>query len=157
MKRRRLLQCAALLPVAPRIMASGSTHASMTEAARIRPGDPGWPAASEWERLRQRVSGNLIAIRPPLEACRSSPGSAACQELFHGLKNPYFIGDSPALTQTCGWAGAWTAQPSVYAVAARETAHVVAAVDFARENNLRLVVKAAGTPISAPRTPRIRC
>src|SRR4029434_9720645 len=34
--------------------------------------------------------------------------------------------------------------PSVYAVVARNTQDVVAAVDFARENNLRLVVKGGG-------------
>lgn len=49
-----------------------------------------------------------------------------------------------ALTQTCGWLNAWTAQPSAYAVAAQETADVVAAVKFARHNNLRLVIKGGG-------------
>ena len=49
-----------------------------------------------------------------------------------------------ALTQTTGWVDAWTSTPSVYAVAARETGDVVAAVNFARENHLRLVVKGGG-------------
>jgi FAD/FMN-containing dehydrogenase len=44
----------------------------------------------------------------------------------------------------CGWLDAWTTQPSVYAVAARHGTDVAAAVSFARENNLRLVVKGAG-------------
>ena len=39
---------------------------------------------------------------------------------------------------------AWTPTPSVYAVAVRRAADVVAAVNFARENNLRLVVKGGG-------------
>jgi hypothetical protein len=34
--------------------------------------------------------------------------------------------------------GAWTSRPSVYAVAAKSTADVVAAVNFARTHNLRL-------------------
>lgn len=105
---------------------------------------PGWPSATEWEGLRQRVEGQLIAVQSPLDACRSHPDGDACRALFKELKNPYFIGDSPALTQTCGWVDAWTAQPSVYAVAARKTAHVVAAVNFARDKNLRLVVKGGG-------------
>jgi FAD/FMN-containing dehydrogenase len=54
------------------------------------------------------------------------------------------VGDQPALTQTSGWADAWTSQPSVYAVAAESTADVVAAVNFAREHHLRLVVKGGG-------------
>jgi FAD/FMN-containing dehydrogenase len=90
------------------------------------------------------VEGQLIAVQSPLDACRTGPDGDACRALFKELKNPYFIGDSPALTQTCGWVDAWTAQPSVYAVAAQKTVHVVAAVNFAREKNLRLVVKGGG-------------
>jgi FAD/FMN-containing dehydrogenase len=39
---------------------------------------------------------------------------------------------------------AWTSQPSVYAVAAENAADVVAAVNFARNHRLRLVVKGGG-------------
>src|SRR6185436_4891611 len=56
----------------------------------------------------------------------------------------YYIGDNPALTQSSGWLDAWRSEPSVYAVAAKATDDVVAAVNFARENNLRLVVKGGG-------------
>ena len=48
------------------------------------------------------------------------------------------------MTQSLGWVGAWTSQPSVYAVAAKTKSDVVAAVNFARKNNLRLVVKGGG-------------
>jgi FAD/FMN-containing dehydrogenase len=60
------------------------------------------------------------------------------------MKNPYFIGEQPGGTQTSGWIDAWTSAPSAYAVAVRSTEDVVAAVNFARENNLRLVVKGGG-------------
>jgi FAD/FMN-containing dehydrogenase len=83
-------------------------------------------------------------MKSPLVACRAAPNSAECAELFRKLKNPYFIGDHPALTQTSGWVDAWTSAPSVYALAATKTEDVVAAVNFARENNLRLVVKGGG-------------
>ena len=75
---------------------------------------------------------------------REAPDGAACDEFFKELKNPYDIGDNPGLTQTTGWVEAWTSAPSAYAVAARTTQDVVAAVNFARENNLRLVVKGGG-------------
>jgi FAD binding domain/Berberine and berberine like len=94
--------------------------------------------------LRQSVAGNLIGLSSPLDVCAVSTGSETCRNLFHSLKNPYFIRDDPALTQTCEWVDAWTAQPSAYAVAARETHHVVAAVNFARQKNLRLVIKGSG-------------
>ena len=76
--------------------------------------------------------------------CRTAPGTAHCLDVFRELKNPYYIGDSVALTQTCGWLNAWTAQPSTYAVAAQQTSDIVAAVNFARENHLRLVTKGGG-------------
>ena len=60
------------------------------------------------------------------------------------LKNPYYLGDDVGLTQTLGWVGAWTSHPSVYAVAVKSTADVVAAVNFARTHRLRLVVKGGG-------------
>src|SRR5699024_8086031 len=69
------------------------------------------------------------------------PGSDACAEIFKKLENPYYISNQPALTQTFGWADAWTSAPSAYAVETEKTADIVAAVNFARENNLRIVVK----------------
>src|SRR5262249_10588963 len=62
----------------------------------------------------------------------------------HQLHNPYYLGDQPAMTQTSGYLDAWTSAPSVYAVAVATTADVVAAVNFAREHHLRLVVKGGG-------------
>jgi FAD/FMN-containing dehydrogenase len=92
--------------------------------------------------LRREVGGRLVKLESPLTACRTSP--AACAELFRKLRNPYEIGDDPALTQTSGWVGAWTSAPSAYAVAAAQTGDVVAAVNFARQHRLRLVVKGGG-------------
>ena len=93
------------------------------------------------ERRRRRESDSG---RFPLAACKSSPDSAECKELFKNLKNPYYIGDQPGLTQTLGWVDAWATQPSVYAIAARNAQDIAAGVNFARENNLRLVVKGGG-------------
>ncbi len=73
-----------------------------------------------------------------------APDSAACRDIFGQLKNPYYIRDQAGLTQTSGWADAWTSTPSAYAVVVRQTADVVAAVNFARDNNVRLVVKGGG-------------
>jgi len=83
-------------------------------------------------------------VESPLDVCRSASDPKRCLDVFRELKNPYYIGDNVALTQTCGWLDAWTAQPSAYAVAAQQTSDIVAAVNFARENNLRLVTKGGG-------------
>lgn len=64
--------------------------------------------------------------------------------MFAALRNPFYIGEQPGLTQTSGWAGAWTSAPSVYAVRAENAQDVAAAVKFARAASLRLVVKGGG-------------
>jgi FAD/FMN-containing dehydrogenase len=60
------------------------------------------------------------------------------------IEKSVFHGDQTGATQSSGWVDAWNSAPSVYAVAAIDTADVLAAVNFARENNLRLVVKGRG-------------
>jgi hypothetical protein len=113
-------------------------------ARRVRPSDPRWPSASQWESLDRRVGGQLSKVMSPFTACDPSPDAAACAKLFENLKNPYYIGDQAGLTQSLGWADAWTSVPSVYAVTAKKTEHVVAAVNFGREHDLRLVIKGGG-------------
>jgi FAD/FMN-containing dehydrogenase len=111
---------------------------------RVRPGEAGWPTADQWKELDAQVGGRLIAVPRPLEACRADPKGADCDALFRSLKNPWAIGDSPALTQTSGWAEAWASSPSAYAVPARSAADVAAAVTFARQHRLRVAVKGGG-------------
>ncbi len=147
MNRRSLLRravAAAALPVLPSPLRLGAWSANVSAFRRVRPSDPSWPDPGMWERLNREVGGRLIKVQSPLSACRESPDGGSCGDLFRDLKNPYFIGDQVGLTQTAGWVDAWVFQPGVYAVAAEATADVVAAVNFARENNLRLVVKGAG-------------
>ena len=145
MNRRQLLRSAA----AP--LLAGLQSATLTRAlaapgpvSRVRPGDAAWPTEARWAELGDRVGGRLLKLPDPFAASRAAPAGAACDALFKALKNPHFIGDSPGLTQTLGWVDAWTSRPSAYAVAAQTTADVVAAVNFAREHRLRLVVKGSG-------------
>ncbi|MEO6348133.1 MAG: hypothetical protein ABIO60_09525, partial [Aquaticitalea sp.] len=73
---------------------------------RVRPNDAQWPSHEKWEQLNKAVNGNLIKVESPLAVCETSADNSACEELFRNLKNPYYIGDSPALTQTSGWVDA---------------------------------------------------
>jgi FAD/FMN-containing dehydrogenase len=147
MNRRSLLRravAAAALPVLPSPLRRNAWSANASIFRRVRPSDPSWPDPGMWERLNREVGGRLIKAGSPLSVCRDAPDGAPCGDLFRELKNPYYIGDQVGLTQTAGWVDAWIFQPGVYAVAAETTADVVAAVNFARENNLRLVVKGGG-------------
>ncbi len=141
MDRRRFLKAsgsAALLPLLPRGTGAGRT------VRRLRPSDAAWPSEAAWKSLSDAVGGNLIPVESPLAACKGPAGAAAWDKLRPNLRNPYYVGDQPGLTQTLGWVDAWATQPSVYAVAARDAGDVAAAVKFARENDLRLVVKGGG-------------
>jgi FAD/FMN-containing dehydrogenase len=144
MKRRTLLKAAAALALLPGTRARRAGAQGAPSGGRVRPGEPGWPAEDAWARLGDATGGRLIKVTSPLAPCRDAPGGFACRDLFRELKNPYYIGDQVGLSETTGWIDAWTFEPSVYAVAAQGTADVVAAVDFARTQNLRLVVKGGG-------------
>jgi FAD/FMN-containing dehydrogenase len=148
MNRRDVLKAAFALPFLSGVMTGGiasalaATGKKVANAfrSRVRPGDPEWPSLAEWAGLKNEVGGRLLKLQSPF----ADPNSVACHDALKHIKNPFFIGDEPALTQTSGWADAWVSRPSAYAVAAESTADVVAAVNFARKHNLRLVVKGGG-------------
>ncbi|KLD68875.1 FAD-linked oxidase, partial [Xanthomonas hyacinthi DSM 19077] len=147
MRRRTLLKAGLVLPLLPYALAfnrSALAWSSPSQGGAIatpRAIDATWPDADHWERLRKQVGSRLIKVHSPFAP--DAPAAATKEALAH-LGNPFYLGDEPSLTQTSGWFGAWTSQPSVYAVAAESTADVVAAVNFARDQRLRLVVKGGG-------------
>ncbi|MFZ0659250.1 MAG: hypothetical protein WAM05_11065, partial [Candidatus Binataceae bacterium] len=103
---------AVLLPLLPHRL-----WAAATNFRRLRPSDAGWPSASAWKKLSDAVGGNLIPVNFPFSA--SDPTAAAAALSSKDLKNPYYIGDQPGLTETLGWVDGWATKPSAYAVAAR--------------------------------------
>jgi FAD/FMN-containing dehydrogenase len=149
MNRRRLLQIAvAAIPFLPSmwswVLGPRRSAAATRSLSRVRPADSEWPSEASWDRLSQEIRGKLVKVQSPLAACMDAPSSPSCAHIFKELKNPYYLGDEVGLTQSLGWVDGWTSRPSAYAVAAQTTDDVVAAVNFARENNLRLVVKGGG-------------
>jgi FAD/FMN-containing dehydrogenase len=149
MRRRLLLKLAALIPlVAWRLHAKGSSGQTNAKRVslrpRVRPSDPGWPTTAQWAQLDRDVAGRLLKPASPFLNCSENAARSECATALERVHNPYFIGDEPALTQASGWVDAWTCQSSAYAIAAEGTADVAAAVNFARKNNLRLVVKGGG-------------
>jgi FAD/FMN-containing dehydrogenase len=112
--------------------------------SRARPGDTAWPSPESWTKLNEAVGGNLIAAPSPFGACATDPKGAGCADALANIHNPFYIGDQPYGTQVSGWLDAWAPAPSAYAVKCQSSGDVAAAVNFARDNNLRLVVKGAG-------------
>src|SRR6266481_1503955 len=90
----RAIGMASLIPILPRRLFAG------TNLSRRRPSDPAWPSASAWKQLNEAVGGNLIPVDFPLSILKTDPDGAAAKSLLENLKNPYYIGDEPGLTQT---------------------------------------------------------
>src|SRR5580700_6194060 len=146
MNRRAFLKAigsVALQPMLPRRLLAEAAPAA-SGFRRRRPSDAAWPSQADWKRLNDAVGRNLIRVDSPISVLSTDPDGAAAKELAANLKNPYYIGEQPGLTQSSGWLDAWATKPSVYAVAARNANDIAAAVDFARNNNLRIVVKGGG-------------
>src|ERR1700757_1161427 len=126
MDRRQFLAGCAIVPLVGSVMRPiGATEGSARRfLERVRPSSPDWPSDEAWDRLRQAVGGRLLTVETPLSACQRPDEAEACATVFRELKNPYYIRDQVGITQTLGWIDGWTHEPSVYAVAARQTSDV---------------------------------
>lgn len=145
MRRRSLLKnigALALMGAGRRLFIGDPAYAAKSlPRRRVRPSDPEWPGAAEWEALRKAVGGRLKSVVSPLASCERAPDGKLCASALKNLQNPFFIQDQAGGTQQAGWVEGWTSAPSVYVVEAEGAADIVAAVNFAREKNLRLVIK----------------
>ncbi|KAK0652384.1 hypothetical protein B0T16DRAFT_454755 [Cercophora newfieldiana] len=130
------------------------------------PGDSCWPSTKDWQRLNTTVGGNLQVNLPPAASCYNSfagplgtvnPYNAAkCAEVTANFPNEQFQIDLPT-------AGLWTyftndtCRPTtnpadtctlghygVLYIKAQTVAHIQAGINFARDNNLRLIIRNTG-------------
>ncbi|KAL7625904.1 hypothetical protein AAE478_005128 [Parahypoxylon ruwenzoriense] len=88
-------------------------------------GDECWPSDSSWAELNSTVGGNLLVNIPP---------AALWTYFTNDTCRPT---ENPAESCTIGFYG-------VYVILARSRDHVKAGVDFAREHNLRLIIRNTG-------------
>jgi len=135
-----------------------SITAAHSPQCKAVPGTSSWPSASSWAKLNTSLSGGLIKSVPPGGVCH--PGqpnynNASCAEVatlwytswpFYendpvGNAYPNWNNDSclPSPLVPCTDNGY-----PVYVVNATTAEDVKAGVDFARENHVRLIVKASG-------------
>ncbi|KAJ3526464.1 hypothetical protein NMY22_g10151 [Coprinellus aureogranulatus] len=146
------------------------TRGSQKYACKCYPGDKCWPSTSVWSRFNITAGGTLQVALPPGASCYNSlkiEGGAGgeistfdsekCAEVQrnwideqwntdHPISNlwPYWTNDtclpfpqSPSDTCTRGYYGA-------YVVLAKTHQHVKATIDFARQHNIRLVIRNTG-------------
>lgn len=130
-----------------------SSHAG--EECKVFPGDANWPSESEWARLNASINGVLLKPKPAASPCYPGPDhdQARCQFLVSGTSSNRFWLDDP-LTELAQWTQGSSCVATLtpvgnctrggfpeYVVNATTANHVQSAVNFARENNIRLVIK----------------
>ncbi|KAK0621886.1 FAD binding domain-containing protein [Bombardia bombarda] len=125
---------------------------------KVGPVDPEWPTADEWTRFNETLGGSLLKPIPPGAACYPGPNydAAKCTYLLTTAAFSRFYSDDP-LTILTDWAQGGTCVVSpvatgnctqggypVYVVNATTVRDIQLAVNFARNRNIRLVIKNTG-------------
>ncbi|OCL05070.1 FAD/FMN-containing isoamyl alcohol oxidase-like protein MreA [Glonium stellatum] len=125
------------------------------------PGDATWPSAVQWATLNSSLGGALIKGAPPAAVCYPGPTYDADRCAYvrsHWFNSTFFTADPtsqmeqwqtgnncplPPANSTTNLTCNAIAQP-VYTVNATTVKHLQLAVNFARNNNLRVVIKNTG-------------
>ena len=128
-------------------------------------GDPCWPNENEFAKLASQLSEPILEPRPPASVCYSpSAPSGSCADVAAHFKNGNWRSDQPGAMQSINFEsfenykghrevcylnttlGIPCEQGSVppVGVDARSESDVQAAVKFAKQHNLKLVVKGTG-------------
>ncbi|KAF4836133.1 FAD-linked oxidoreductase hmp9 [Colletotrichum siamense] len=141
---------------------AASAVAATNASCKCAPGDACWPSPSTWDAFNTSISGKLIATKPVAVSCYPGPdyNPSACASVQQnwftaswqsanpvGLDYPLNITCPPpssaaANSTATGSCTLGTNPP--FAVNVTSTDDIVAALRFARENNLRVVVKSTG-------------
>lgn len=137
------------------ILGLPTTFSNPVKSCKSRPGDTHWPSPSEWQALNRSVSGSLIRSSPPGAVCHPSSelyDNASCTTLqsswndadWHA-KNPVSIdyNDDSCPVRSPNAPCLDKGYPA-YVINATCAEYVQAAVDFARERNVRLSIKGTG-------------
>ncbi|KAK8062937.1 hypothetical protein PG997_015034 [Apiospora hydei] len=142
---------------APAFVTSTRAPARSVPQCHVLPGDPGWPSTPAWDALNATVGGRLIKTIPLAALCHDPQyDEVACQELRDKWTLATTHYESPSSVLTSYWGNAscdpWTNEQSScmlgnyvsYAVDVGSAEDVVATIKFARERNIRFLVRNTG-------------
>ncbi|KAH6847752.1 hypothetical protein B0I37DRAFT_375759 [Chaetomium sp. MPI-CAGE-AT-0009] len=131
---------------------------STTPGCRAWPGSHDWPSNLEWKQLNKTLGGALLRPFPAASACYQGDNynETTCRWLIDESRRTHFWIEEPLSTLT-QWPQGSTC-PLVlnaegtctrggfpeYVVNASTVKHIQAAVNFARNKNIRLVIKNTG-------------
>jgi hypothetical protein len=121
------------------------------------PGTPSWPSLDKWKALNSSIDGRLLQPSPPGAVCHSDQptyNADACTIVTQGWTNIDFEATIPNSIAWDNWNNdsclPYPGTPCsgegypVYVINATSKEDVKAGVDFARKNNVRLIVKGSG-------------
>ncbi|KAK8101282.1 hypothetical protein PG999_011656 [Apiospora kogelbergensis] len=126
---------------------------------RTFPGDSSWPLESEWSELNDLLGGSLIRTVPIAAPCYKDwdvYNKEQCDIVSDRFSDPYLHESDPTSTMWPIWQGRSclpTDDPNgtctlggypVYAVNVTNVAQIQIALNFARNKNLRFVIKNTG-------------
>ncbi|KFA46816.1 hypothetical protein S40293_05579 [Stachybotrys chartarum IBT 40293] len=128
-----------------------------TSSCKAYPGTDAWPSPQAWNQLNETIQGRLIRPTPPGAVCHSDQPSYSeeqCPNVAQRWLVYGFHSQDPVSSMWDNWSN-FTCLPDptmpcsgdgypAFVVNATTVEHVKAGVDFARENNVRLVVKSTG-------------
>lgn len=122
---------------------------------REYPSSPDWPSLQDWNQFNESLGGALLHPLPPGAVCYDGPAydEDQCKYLLRNAGFTRFYTNDP-VTVLAEWPTGSTCLPTLdptgnctqgglaaYVVNATTVKHVQAAVNFARNRNLRLVIK----------------
>jgi len=121
------------------------------------PSSKSWPSDEKWSSLNRTLSGRLIKPSPPGAVCHPTQATfdpISCPTVMAGWLTTQWHSDDPVSVSENNWNNDTclpipTAPCSgegypIYVVNATCPMDVKRGVDFARENNIRLIVKGTG-------------
>jgi len=122
---------------------------------RSFPGDDDWPTETTWSQFNTSIDGGLLKPVPPAAVCYDGPyrDATKCSTLVRSASSTHFYLDHPLAVLT-EWPQGSTCVASLnpsgnctqggfpsYVVNVSTIKQVQAAVNFARNRNIRLVIK----------------
>lgn len=153
-----------LLFISSAVLSTGTAlNETGQPSCRYLPGDEGWPSENDWARLNTTVGGRLLVTDPVAHVChRQGPFAAYDQVACEGLQTAFLDAGPQTLSPVPGeifnpfWqnqsCSPFTAPEvtcelgnrAVYSINVTGPADVQAGLRFAKENNVRLVIRNTG-------------
>ena len=126
-------------------------------SCKASPFSPSWPCQSKWHALNSSISGRLLEPAPPGAVCHPDQptyNASTCPTVAANWFTVDFYANDPITSAWPNWNNdsclPWLPTPCsgegypIFAVNATCAEDIKKGIDFARENNVRVVVKATG-------------